>query len=309
MVVDEGFGKGLVFNIQRFSIHDGPGIRTTVFLKGCPLRCPWCSNPESHACSPELLLREVKCIQCGKCQDICPEQAITVTQSGIKVNREKCSNCLKCVQACTPRALEAIGQWLTSDEVMDTVLKDASYYKRTDGGMTLSGGEPLVQWQFALSILKKAKENGLNTTLDTTGYSKWHPFEKVLQNTDLVLYDLKQLDPAKHQAVTGIPNELILENLKKTLTETSVNVWLRIPVIPQFNNSLENMSRVTSFIENLPRMPEKVSLLPFHKFAAGKYHSLGKNYEFADVPLLEDQEIEEYKAFIASQGINVDIGY
>jgi pyruvate formate lyase activating enzyme len=300
--------KGLVFNIQRFSIQDGPGIRTTVFLKGCPLHCSWCSNPESIRSTPEIFLRVVKCIKCGKCQNECPEQAITVTKDQIVVDWKKCNSCLKCTASCPSKAIELVGNSMTVNEVMEIVLKDAGYYRHSGGGITLSGGEPLAQWQFATSLLMEAKRKGLHTAIETAGCAEWAAFAGVLRYTNLVLYDLKHVDPARHFEATGIRNDRILENLKKVLSETKVPTWIRIPVIPKFNDSREFMEKVCEFILNLPRPPEKVSLLPFHKFGAGKYQALGRAYEFEETPLISKEKIEEYKGIIESNGIKVNIG-
>ncbi len=300
--------EGIIFNVQRFSIHDGPGIRTTVFLKGCPMHCPWCSNPESQSLTPELFLRDTKCIKCGKCQQACPEHAITLTETGSVIDRAKCSSCLKCTVSCPSKALDPAGQLMTVSALMGIVLKDKSYYKRSNGGLTLSGVEPLAQSQFTAEIFKQAKAQGLHTTLDTAGCVDWDVFAQVLPHTDLVLFDLKHVDFHKHQVATGMPFGPILANLRKILSETKVPVWVRIPLIPKFNASIEVMEQMCNVIQGLPRLPEKISLLPFHKYAAGKYRALGKNYAYADVPLMTEPEIEIYKKKIKSKGLKVDIG-
>jgi pyruvate formate lyase activating enzyme len=300
--------KGVVFNVQRFSIHDGPGIRTTIFLKGCPLHCEWCSNPESMRLSPEIIARDVKCIRCGKCIEACPQQAITIVEDTRIIQWEKCNYCMECADVCPSGAIEAVGRYMSVDEVMDTVGRDASYYRRTGGGMTLSGGEPLVQWQFALKLLQDAKKGGFHTTLDTSGYADWEVLDEVLNYTDLVLYDVKHLDSARHKKATGVPNELILDNLRKAVEKAATKVWIRYPLIPQFNDSDEDIKELCRYI--LAEVPsvEKLSLLPYHKFAETKYSALGREYPYNGISLLAEERVEELKKIAGSSGLNVDVG-
>ncbi len=198
-------GKGVVFNIQRFSIHDGPGIRTTVFLKGCPLHCGWCSNPESRSLFPEVITRDGDCIRCGQCIKVCPQQAIAITENIRIIEWERCNQCIRCTAACPSGAIASAGEYMTVAKVLDTVGRDASHYRRTNSGMTISGGEPLLQWTFALEKLREAKRRGFHTALDTSGYADWQILDEVLNYADLVLYDVKHLDSAKHQEATGVP--------------------------------------------------------------------------------------------------------
>jgi len=300
--------SGVVFNIQRFSIHDGPGIRTTVFLKGCPLCCGWCSNPESIRLSPEIITRDIKCIRCGKCVKVCPQQAVIVANNTRIIQWEKCNYCMKCADVCPSGAIKAVGKRMNVAEVMDVVARDASYYRRTGGGMTLSGGDPLVQWQFALKLLQEAKKRGFHTTLDTSGCADWEVLDKVLNYTDLVLYDVKHLDSAKHQEATGVPTERILDNLRKTLEKAGTKVWLRHPVIPHFNDLEEEMEELCKFILTLNPSVEKVSLLPYHKFGELKYAATGKAYPWKDIPMISDEQIQKFKKLIESHGIKVDVG-
>lgn len=300
--------RGVVFNIQRFSIHDGPGIRTTVFLKGCPLRCGWCSNPESIRLSPEIITRDIKCIRCGKCVEACSQQAITIVENTRIIQWEKCNYCMKCAEVCPSGAIEAVGRYMTVAEVIDTVGRDASYYRRTSGGMTLSGGEPLVQWEFAQKLLKEAKRRGFHTTLDTAGYADWEVLDEVLNYTDLVLYDVKHLDSARHQEATGVPNERILDNLRKTVAKPGPKVWVRHPVIPQFSDSEEELEELCKLILTLGPSVEKISLLPYHKFAELKYAATGREYPYQGVPLPSEERIEELKKGAESHGLRVDVG-
>jgi len=300
--------RGVVFNIQRFSIHDGPGIRTTVFLKGCSLRCGWCSNPESVRLSPEIITRDIKCIRCGKCVEACSQQAITVVENTRIIQWEKCNYCMKCAEVCPSGAIERAGEYMTVAEVIDTVGRDVSYYRRTNGGMTLSGGEPLVQWQFALKLLQEAKRRGLHTALDTTGYTDWEILDELLNFTDLVLYDVKHPNSARHQEATGVPNKRILDNLRKTVAKPGLKVWVRHAVIPQFSDSEEDLEDLCKLILALKPSVEKISLLPYHKFGELKYAAMGKVYPWKGIPTISDEQIGELKKLVESHGIKVDVG-
>ncbi len=308
MDVEAHEDRGIVCNIQRFSIHDGPGIRTTVFLKGCPLRCPWCSNPESQRDAPEVFLRIAKCIKCGRCAETCPEHAIAVTESGAAIDRNRCTSCLACAAACPARAIEATGQSMSVAEILAVVLRDRGYHRQSGGGLTLSGGEPLRQWPLAVNLLRQAKQHALHTALDTAGHVDWDAMAAVLPYTDLVLYDLKHADPARHQAATGVANDAILENLRRLLRETGVELWIRMALIPGFNTSPDDVAAMSKIIHGLPRPPAKISLLSFHKFAAGKYEALGRPYPAGDADLLTDAEIAEIRATLETTGIPVTIG-
>jgi pyruvate formate lyase activating enzyme len=300
--------KGVVFNIQRFSIHDGPGIRTTVFLKGCPLRCGWCSNPESISLLPEIITRDVKCIKCGKCVEACPKKAIVVLDDTRTVDWEKCDQCMKCVEVCPSKSIEPAGKYISVKEVLDTVERDASYYRRTNGGMTVSGGEPLVQWPFTLKLLQEAKKRGFHTVLDTTGYADWKVLDEIRNYTDIVLYDVKHLDSAKHQEATGVSNERIIENLQKMVDNPKTKIWIRHPVIPRFNDIDEDIEELCRFVLALGPSVEKVSLLPYHKFGELKYTATGRKYPWDGAPLISDERMAEFKEHIESHGLKVDMG-
>jgi pyruvate formate lyase activating enzyme len=303
-------GEGTIFKVQRFSIHDGPGIRTTVFLKGCPLRCGWCCNPESMLATPEIFVRTVKCIKCGECEKVCSRGAITIGDKGVVVDRSKCDFCLRCACACPSKAIERTGAQMSLNEVLGIVLRDEGYYKQSGGGLTLSGGEPLVQWHFAASLLNRAHEAGLHTAVETTGYAEWASLARVIRGTDLVLFDVKHADPDAHLRGTGVSNRMILQNLRKLLSESAgVRVWIRVPVIPSFNASLVAMRRIRSLIGELPHLPEKISLLPFHKFASGKYRALGRTYAYEDTALVSDEDMESYRETLGSLGMEVTIGF
>jgi pyruvate formate lyase activating enzyme len=299
---------GLVFNIQRFSVHDGPGIRTTVFLKGCPLRCAWCSNPEALQAKPQIITRDAKCIRCGKCVEACPEQAIAIAENKRIIQWDKCNQCMQCAEVCPSGAIEATGRHMTVAEVMDPVGRDAGYYRHSGGGMTISGGEPLVQWQFALRLLREAKRMELHTALDTTGYADWEILDEVLNFTDLVLYDLKHPNSARHQESTGVPNERILDNLRRTAAKPGLTVWVRYPVIPRFNDSEDALEELCAVVLPLKPAVAKISLLPYHKFGEAKYAALGKTYPWKEIPTISEAQVEKLKKLVESHGIEVDVG-
>lgn len=300
--------RGLIFNIQRFSIQDGPGIRTTVFFKGCPLACPWCSNPESIHPYPEILVRDGICIRCGACAAECPLGASEIVDDHRVIHFELCNNCLRCVPVCTARAIEAAGQEKSVAEILDIVQRDAAYYRSTGGGITLSGGEPLAQWHFARELAKAAHSSNIHVALDTSGYASWEDLSAVLEYTDLVLYDVKHMDADNHREHTGVSNQRILRNLRSILRKTEVAVWVRIPVIPAFNCSEEAISAIGVFLHALPRPVEKVSLLPFHQYGAGKYQALGRPYRWSDQEPVPEDGMREIKRSLEAYHLPVEIG-
>jgi len=297
--------KGLIFNIQKFSIQDGPGIRTTVFMKGCPLKCPWCSNPEGMSPDPEIMTHDAKCIGCGKCAEACPTGAISFTEQGRLIDRTLCNNCLECANVCPAKAIEAKGELKTVDEVFEVAAQDEPFYRNSGGGITVSGGEALLQWEFTRAFLKRCKEANFHTALDTTAYCKWEHMEKVLEYTDLILFDLKNMDSKKHKEKCGVDNQLILENLEKASKKTKI--WLRLPLIPGYNDSEEDMRRVAELAKRINA--EKVSLLPYHEYGRQKYPRVGKEYSFCEADILspEDEIVTRSKKILETFGLNVGI--
>ena len=296
--------KGLVFNIQRFSLHDGPGIRTTVFLKGCPLRCKWCSNPESINAHPEIMTFDVRCIGCGKCAQICPQKAITLKDGSRTVEWDKCNLCLECAKVCPAGGIEQVGKHMEVEEVVAEVEKDSIFYVNSGGGATFSGGEPLRQWEFVKEAAQLCKEKGIQTALDTSGYAPWEVMEQVLKHIDLVLYDIKQLDPLRHKEGTGVSNELILENAARTAAR--VRTWLRIPLIPGFNSSRAFIEEVAQLAKRLG--VEKVSLLPYHEWGVAKYARLGRAYPNEGAKPLPEELVEELQETAQSRVLQVAVG-
>ena len=297
---------GIIFNIQRYSIHDGPGIRTTVFLKGCPLRCRWCSNPESINLYPEIFFRQEKCDQCGKCVDVCTPKAITISESSIQINRVKCNLCMKCEDICTLDAINHIGEKLTVNEVVTEVMRDELFYNNSGGGVTISGGEPLYQIEFTLNLLKEFKKKSLHTTIDITGYAKSEDLDKILPYTDLILFDIKHLNPEMHQKGTGVTNEIILKNFERCLIK-GMKVWVRLPVIPDFNDSNQYMDKLASFLSK--KSIEKISLLKYHEWGRHKYKYLDRIYPLKDINFISDEQIQDFKNIIESYGLKVTLDY
>jgi glycyl-radical enzyme activating protein len=297
--------KGLIFNIQKFSVHDGPGIRTTVFLKGCPLRCLWCSNPESQDFSPELMVRDILCKGCGACVEICPRGAITITrEEGRKIDRIRCDRCMECIPACLYQAVQICGNYLTVDEVLKEVLKDRLFYKNSGGGVTLSGGEVLMQGWFARAVLEQCKGEGLHTALDTSGFGPWKELESLLAFVDLLLFDLKHLDTKEHQRTTGVGNEGILENLTKA--SRLVPVWLRVPLLAGFNDSEGHIKKIAALGRKFKA--EKISLLPYHEGGKSKSEQLGRYYPLPEATAPSDLHIQFLKSIIEKEGLTVTIG-
>ena len=253
--------KAIIFDIQRTSFVDGPGIRTTVFFKGCNLGCAWCHNPESQSFKKEILFYENKCTGCGRCKDL------TVDDESFM---------------CFNDAKEICGKEYTVDEVFKEIVKDKSFYETSDGGVTFSGGECMLQIDFLCEILKKCKENGIHTVVDTAGHILWESFEKIISYVDLFLYDIKTMDSDIHKKYTGVGNELILKNLARLL-KSKANVWVRVPVIPSVNDTKDNFQKIKSFFE-INGHPEKVELLPYHAMGEHKYAALGKIAEKFEVP-------------------------
>ena len=265
--------KATIFDIERNSYVDGPGIRTTVFFKGCNLRCKWCHNPESQNPKKEILFYHSKCTGCGRCRDL------TVEDENF---------------FCFNDAKEICGKEYTADEVFAEVIKDKAFYETSGGGVTFSGGECMLQTDFLLEILKKCKENGIHTAVDTAGYIPWDKFKKILPYTDLFLYDIKSMNDEIHKEYTGVTNTLILENQAKLL-KINVDVWVRIPVIPGVNDTEEEMKKIKNFFDT-KGYPKKIELLPYHAMGEHKYASLGKSIEKFDVP--DKEKIEKLKNII-----------
>lgn len=298
---------GWIFNIQRYAVHDGPGIRATVFLKGCPLGCVWCCNPESQQREGMIFFWPDRCIDCSTCLVVCPESAVSAKNDRNKViDPELCNHCGLCAGECYAGALEQIGKLRTAREILDIVEEDRNFFDQSGGGMTLSGGEPLNQSSFVISLLQGAKERGIRTAIETSGFAAREVWEQILPFLDLILYDVKEIDPELHQKFTGVSNSLILENLK-FLALTGKQIIIRRPVIPGYNDQVESIHALGKFVQALETIHE-INLLPYHRMGQNKYKQLGKTYVMGDTPTLQDQEVIGLSEILQSYGLSVKIG-
>ncbi|MBT4518662.1 MAG: glycyl-radical enzyme activating protein [Halieaceae bacterium] len=297
--------SGNIFNIQRFSVQDGPGIRTTLFMKGCPLACPWCSNPESQANEIELGYRDSLCDDCGRCKDKCKVGAISILEKGISIDRDKCNSCLDCLAVCAPTALKVLGESISADRAIAIILKDAKFYQNSNGGVTCSGGEPLMQSEFVAEVFKRCKAAGIHTTIDTTGHASKSALERVLPFTDLVLFDVKLIDNEKHKKVVKFPNTRILQNLKRIKSE-GISLIIRVPLIPGLTDSEENIDGIAQFVtEELGGAP--INVLPYHRFGTNKYSMLDIPYELDGLAPLAEEQVAAIVNRFESFGLSCEV--
>ncbi len=295
---------GTVFDIQRFSLHDGPGIRTIVFLKGCPLSCKWCSNPESQNINSVLLYSEKDCIGCNKCISVCKLGAISRENPNF-IDRDKCTGCGECVNTCVTGALVLKGKPMTIAQLINELKKDATMFRRSGGGVTLSGGEPLVQHEFAAELLKACHAQGWNTAMETTGLGSELAIKSVIPHVDTVLLDIKSTNSNAHKEFTGVTNEIILKNAQD-ISKLS-NTIIRVPIIPGFNYSVEEVESIAEFAKTM-RGVRKIHLLPYHNFGQNKYGLMGKNYQLDEVKPLKAELLDECKKVVEKHGFECEIG-
>lgn len=293
--------KSCIFNIQKYSIHDGPGIRTVIFFKGCPLQCSWCSNPESQNSNVQITCDKSKCIKCLHCLDTCLCDSISLKEERITIDAYSCISCFKCIKGCSKQALTVEGKYYTVSEVLKEVLKDELFYEESGGGVTLSGGEVLQQHAFAIELLKQLKEKNIHTACETTGYASNKIFKEFIENVDLLLFDMKHYDREKHLTGTKVYNDKIIANLATAIYKRK-DVIIRIPVIPDFNNSLEDAQGFCDLLKTIGA--KKVNLLPFHQFGQKKYILLNKSYELQNVIQLHEEDLIDYKQVFIENGLD-----
>ncbi len=300
--------SGIVFDIQRFSLHDGYGIRTLVFLKGCFLSCEWCSNPESQFARSQLGFFEEKCTSCFSCVQVCPFG--TLFKEGRKILWEECKNCkysFDCVKACIYDARVIYGKEMTVEEVTDIVARDRVFYKHSGGGVTLGGGEVSYQPEFATNILKNCKKLKIHTAIETCGYASWDKFKEILKYVDLLMFDIKHMDSKKHEQKTGVGNAIILKNAKKA-SQAVKEMIIRFPVIPGFNDDFKNVEEMGYFIkENMPSV-RRIDVLPYHSIGESKSKRIGEKYRFKSTEKISDKKIWQIKEIFETFNLEVYIG-
>lgn len=299
------YGKeGVLFNIQRYSLHDGPGIRTIAFFKGCPLSCKWCSNPESQRPKPELIFKASDCVNCGKCADVCKAGAISRSNPHF-IDRDKCIECGACVDVCPTGALEIKGKRMSVEQVLLELKKDENLFRRAGGGITLSGGEALAQPEFARELLKGCKEKGWHTAIETTGFATKQTIDEVFPFIDLALVDIKAINPSVHRKGTGVDNRAMLENILRISFITKVIV--RVPVIPGFNDNEEEIQAIGEFAQLMSNV-DTIHLLPYHNYGENKYSLLGRIYPMENTTSNPDEKIQQLKRKVESMGFACHIG-
>jgi pyruvate formate lyase activating enzyme len=299
--------SGLIFDVNRYAINDGPGIRVTFFLKGCPLKCSWCHNPEGISPDVQKMYNATKCIGCNTCVESCPENACTPSPEGIVTDYNLCTSCGICAEVCPTNATEMSGKLTTVDEIVTIVEKERIFFDQSGGGVTFSGGEPLMQADFLITLLDELGRRSIHRTVDTTGFAKNKVLLEVAKRTDHFLYDLKMMDPERHKKWTGVDNRIILENLQ-LLAATGATITIRIPLVKGVNDDDENIEKTALFVANLAGEKKNINILPYHNIAAGKHDRLGGSYDDSDMSEPESDELDQIIAKFAQFDIKATIG-
>jgi len=293
--------EAIIFDLTRYMIEDGPGIRTNVFFKGCPLRCLWCSNPFGLSRKPQIIYNQTKCVQCGACVNVCPEKACSLVSNRIVTDRERCTACGQCEEACLFEARKLVGKRYAPSKIVDEISRDMTFYRRSNGGVTLSGGEPLMQWEAAEEILILCKERMIDRAMETSAFAPWEQLKKLIILCNYVFVDLKHIDSGVHKKLTGVPNEMILANIRKlskyVVDHNEVSMILRLPVIPSLNNDEKTMTATAHFIASLPG-EIKVNLLPYHNLGSNKYEMIDMVYQLASLEKAPIGNLDQYKRII-----------
>lgn len=294
---------GLISGIERFAIHDGPGIRTLVFMKGCPLTCLWCSSPQTQKCTPELLYDVRKCLKCAMCVHVCAAHAVTLSpETGVSIDRDLCSYCGKCSASCPGRALELIGEQVTTDDLFDEVNKDRAFFRRSEGGVTVGGGEPTVQADFVARFLALCKRQFIHTTVETCGYAREAQLDQILEHVDLVYIDIKQIDDARHREITGVSNQSILKNIRR-VAEVRPFI-LRVPVVRGCNDTMENIEATAEFASSLGNNLLRIELLPYHQLGMHNYIRMGRDYLLKDLEPPGPEQMDQLREIVKGLGSN-----
>jgi pyruvate formate lyase activating enzyme len=294
--MEDGSARGTIFDIQRFTVHDGPGIRTAVFMKGCPLRCPWCQNPESIRREPQISYFPALCIGCANCVKRCPHKALRSSGKNLveKINLTLCDHCGLCAQACNAGALRMIGRTVSAEEVCDTVMQDVLFYQNSGGGVTFTGGEPTYQPEFLTALAKACKKQGLHLVIETCGFFSWDTVAEALALIDIVYLDIKHIDSEIHQAVTGEGNAVILENARR-FDKLQKPIRIRVPLIPGFNDSIETFGATVRFAAGLNNL-ERIQVLPYHRFGIAKFERIGWGYSLTGLETPPASTVEKLLA-------------
>ncbi|MFC1916143.1 glycyl-radical enzyme activating protein [Chloroflexota bacterium] len=299
---------GWVTNIQEYVVHDGPGLRVIVFFRGCPLNCSWCQNPECLDPLPQIQYRASLCLNCQKCSEVCPIPGAIVDDKERRIDRSKCTRCMACVDTCLGRALRKVGEWMTVDQIMQSILRYKPFFDHSEnGGVTLSGGDPVFQPEFTLALLKSCREMGIHTTVETCGHTNYETLKRIVDASDLIIYDLKHMDEAYHILGTGASNRLILDNLKKLCQEVDTKIVVHIPLIPGFNDSEDNITKTAEFVSSLKKI-RRLDLLPFNELASGKYLTMGIDWSCANMRRQPPEQLAKLRQIVESYGLKVTIG-